>query len=436
MKIHRRDFLKLSGAGALAATSPALPWPHPAHGLHAGHGLHVGHTRAAGTTLVVVYLRGGQDPLNTIVPYGVERYYEIRPTIAIPRPGGQEPGGVIPLDTGFGLHPALAPLKPLWDAKLFAPILNVGSPHPTRSHFDAQDFMEYAAPGLRTVRSGWLNRYLQLTADPDGKEPVLRALAMQGLLPRGLRGDYPVLAVPDMPPMRDGGVLDAFERLYGQPKPAMADDEKGRRAEDARHDAVKATGRATIRALRHYHEVQGRKTRTPAGVAYPRSRFGSKLQRIAKVIKAGEPLDVACADYTGWDHHANEGGSEGTLARKLADLSAALAAFMSDIGDHAERTVVLTMTEFGRTCRENGNGGTDHGHGGLMFALGGPVRGGEIHGRWRGLDDKHLYQGRDLQATTDFRDVMAEVLVAHLGVKLPRGFFPEYRPGKHLGFLG
>ncbi len=423
--MDRRDFIKLSGAGALSLGLP-LPAVHIS-----------GIQRVGQRTLVVIYLRGGQDPLNTIVPYSDDRYYELRPTIAIPRKDSEAGRGVIRLDKHFGLHPALAPLKPLYDAKLFAPILSVGSHHTTRSHFDAQDFMEYAAPGLRTEHNGWLNRYLTATKSKQGKDSDLRALAMQGLLPRSLRGDYPVLAVPRIrrKKSKGGDVLDAFQKLYEDDESnPMAKPRRGSRRMEKRDDDVKIAGQTTIRALRRYERVTSQIKPTKA--AYPNSRFGEKLKRIAQVIRSGETLEVACADYPGWDHHANEGGTDATIARMLGDLGQSLAAFMEDIGERAEDTLVLTMTEFGRTARENGNAGTDHGHGGLMFALGGQVKGGKVHGDWPGLGDNELYKGRDLAITTDFRDVINEALVEHMDFKPPRGFFPEYRPGKGPGFLG
>jgi len=438
MTMERRDFLKLSGtsASALALGAPlSLPL------VHVG-----GSHRNSGRVLVVIYLRGGQDALNTVIPFKDDRYYEIRPTIAIARPGADkaEKGTtVIPLDKHFGLHPALSPLKQLWDDNMFVPILSVGSQHPTRSHFDAQDFMEYAAPGLRTMRNGWLNRFLTMTKSPQGKDPVLRALAMQGLLPRSLRGHYPVLAVPDIRRRGRGrnrrgadSTLDAFERLYGDNKAdKKTDDQDQKGMAPRREDAVLDAGRATIRAMRRYQVITERPTKTADGVSYPRGGLGTKLARIARVIKSQEPLEIACADYNGWDHHANEGDAQGTMARMLDHLARSLAAFMKDLEEHAGRTLVLTMTEFGRTCRENGNRGTDHGHGGLMFAVGGRVRGGKVYGKWNGLADDNLYQGRDLQVTTDFRDVMAEVLKKYLEFDLPRDFFPDYRPGKGVKFL-
>ncbi len=410
--IDRRFFLGLSGGTLLGF---ALPGPTRAAGVR-------GEGRKAGAPLFVcIFLRGGADALNILPPYGEKRYYELRPTIAVPPPEKGGAGGVIPLDGTFGLHPALAPLKPLYDDKRFAPIVDAGSPHPTRSHFEAQYFMDTAAPGNKGVRSGWLNRYLRLSRKP--KAP-LRALAPQGLLPRSLRGDYPVLAFPGRAGGRDlSRLLDRFAPLYGPPS----------RGEE--RDPVLASGWETIQSLRRYLAIQNKKVQAPPR-PYPQGPLGPRLQAVAKIVAHGDPLEIACLDWGGWDTHTNEGGARGRLAGMLDHLGKSLAAFMEDLGPAAERALVLVQSEFGRTCKENGNGGTDHGHGGVMLLLGGPVRGGKVYGRWRGLEKNALYQGRDLPVTTDFRDVYAEILERHLGFPPPENFFPGYRPGKGPGILG
>ena len=441
-KIERRDVLKL-GAGAGAA---ALAFPTP--------------LRCLGTTkpssaprpvLVTIYLRGGQDALNTVVPYAEKRYYEIRPTIAIPAKSAEGAPGVLKLDKQWGLHPAMRALMPLWEKKMFAPVVNVGSPHPTRSHFDAQDFMEYAAPGMRPKNGGWLNRYLQATDADVGQKTALRALAMQGLLPRSLRGPHPVLAVPERQARRAGQFLDLFDELYTRQDLGMGEEMEGAKKKKKRRkknelemhkdDPVVESGRHTIETLRRYQEIVGSgrwKQRGGRGVRYPRGRLGNRLADIAKVVKAGEGLEVACVDWNGWDHHTGEGGVEGRIARMLEHLCSSIAAFMQDLGDYAQHTVVMTMTEFGRTCRENGNMGTDHGHGGAMLLAGGPIRGGQVYGRFDGLDDKDMYQGRDLPCTTDFRQVMGELLLGHMRMKeFPKDFFPNYKLSKKsLGICG
>jgi uncharacterized protein (DUF1501 family) len=405
--IDRRCFLEFIGLGAVAAGLPAV---------------HVGGSRGR-PVLVVVYLRGGQDALNTLVPAGDDRYHALRPTIAIPREGER---AALRIDDTFGLHPSLAPLEPWYRGERCAPIVCVGSPHPTRSHFDAQDFMEFATPGLRTVRAGWLDRYLVRTrGDRDG---ALRAVAMQGVLPKSLRGDYPVVAVPDASRRTRGTSI--IEGIYAGGMHDGADAPPGARA-----DPVRAAGQTTIAALQRYDELMRAAPARAEAARYPQGGLGARLERIARLIRSGDDVEIACADYNGWDHHANEGGVDGALARMLDHLARALAAFATDLGPDLDRTLVLTMTEFGRTCRENGNAGTDHGHGGLMLALGAGVRGGRVVGAWPGLGDRDLWQGRDLPVTTDFRDVMAEALAQHLGFRPPAGFFEGYEPKKAVGLL-
>lgn len=406
--LSRRDLLRAAGAGAASlALGGALPAP-------LGAVLRADEPRPGGPpALVVVFLRGGLDALNTVIPYADPRYRELRPTIAVAAEAGDDGPGVVRLDDTFGLHPALAGLEPLWRARRLACVLATGSPHPTRSHFDAQDFMEYAAPGLRTVREGWLNRWLQATR--GGGE--LRAVAMQGLLPRALRGSHPVLAIPEAKLLaRADRVLDLFEDVYGAGEPAAAD------------DAVVGAGRETVAALRRYTSIV--EAAAARETSYPTGRLGQRLRDVASLLHADVGLQVAALDVQGWDHHAGEGGVDGTLAAMLRELGDGLAAFAADLGPRLERTLVLVLSEFGRTARENGNRGTDHGHGGLALLLGGAVKGGRVHGRWDGLDDRALYMGRDLPVTTDFRDVMAAALRGHLGFDPPADFFPAHRPGR------
>jgi uncharacterized protein (DUF1501 family) len=411
----RRDLLRAAGVGAasLLATS-ALP---------AGLLAQEPPAQAAGPpALVVVFLRGGADALNILVPYSDPRYRELRPTIALRAPGDPDGPEVVRLDDTFGLHPSLAALAPLWAARRLSGVVAAGSPHPTRSHFDAQDFMEYAAPGLRSVGEGWLNRYLRATKGSGAGElrkGELRAVAMQGLLPRALRGAVPVLAVPDDKILdRAAGVLDLFEDVYGAGMDGPA----------AAGDPVVAAGRDSVEALRRYTAITDQAA--ARATSYPAGRLGDRLRNVASLLQADVGLQVAALDVQGWDHHANEGAADGTLGVMLKDLGDALAAFALDLGPRLDRTLVLVLSEFGRTVRENGNRGTDHGHGGLALLLGGAVKGGRVHGRWDGLAERALYMDRDLPVTTDFRDVMAAVLRDHLGFDPPRGFFPDHRPGR------
>ena len=382
-----------------------------------------------GRSVVTIFLRGGADFLNMIVPRGDDAYELSRPGIGVTE------DELVPLDRDWGLHPSLSPLKALFDEELFVPMVGVGSPHPTRSHFDAQDFMSYGAPGDRTVHSGWLNRYLTATQPEEGERNEFRGIGMQRLLPTSLRGDFPILAVPDdFQSPRTGGILDYFEKFYGADGEGRDDDEEtpmdgdsDPRMDEERSEGadVVESGKVTIETLRRFKEIVGERVEVDHG--YPNSKFGVGMQRIAQVFKSGEGLEVAGIDIGGWDHHANQGGAQGNQARKLADLAQGLVAFRKHMGADFGNTVVLVMTEFGRTVRENGSGGTDHGHGSGMFVLGGGLRDG-VQGDWRGLSTKSLYQGRDVPVTTDFRDVFAAVLKEHLDFKPPKGFFPDYRP--------
>jgi uncharacterized protein (DUF1501 family) len=370
--------------------------------------------------LVVIFQRGAADGLNIVVPHGEAEYYAMRPTIAIPQ------GEVIDLDGFFGLHPAMTALKPLWDARQLAIVHAAGSPDPTRSHFDAQDFMESGTPGLKSTEDGWLNRALVATGDPQ-RDAAFRAVALGTALPRMLSGQAPALAVGNV---NDFGVAprnpqaqplaNTFESMYA-----------------ASVDAVlHGTAQETFDAVKMLKAADPAKYRPAAGVVYPKGRFGDALKQTAQLVKANLGLQVAFTDIGGWDHHVNEGASEGQLGRLLKEFSGSLAAFWQDLEELATETVVVTMSEFGRTARENGTRGTDHGHANVMFVMGGAVRGGKVYGRWPGLANEQLYEQRDLALTTDFRQVMAEAVARQLGNPRPERVFPGFRNPGFLHLLG
>ncbi len=370
--------------------------------------------------LVVIFQRGAADGLNIVVPHGEAEYYTMRPTIAIPQ------RDVIDLDGFFGLHPAMSALKPLWDARQLAIVHAAGSPDPTRSHFDAQDFMESGTPGLKSTEDGWLNRALVATGDPQ-RDAAFRAVALGTALPRMLSGQAPALAVGNV---NDFGVAprnpqaqplaNTFESMYA-----------------ASVDAVlHGTAQETFDAVKMLKAADPAKYRPAAGVVYPKGRFGDALKQTAQLVKANLGVQVAFTDIGGWDHHVNEGASEGQLGRLLKEFSGSLAAFGQDLGALAAETVVVTMSEFGRTARENGTRGTDHGHANVMFVMGGAVRGGKVYGRWPGLANEQLYEQRDLALTTDFRQVMAEAVARQLGNPRPERVFPGFRNPGFLHLLG
>jgi uncharacterized protein (DUF1501 family) len=360
--------------------------------------------------LVAIFQRGAADGLNIVVPFFETAYYDGRPTIAVPQPG--KPNGAIDLDGRFGLHPSLQPLKGLWDAGQLAIVEATGSPDPTRSHFDAQDFMESGSPG-RLTEDGWLNRAL-VAVEPAASP--LRAIAMGSQLPRTVRGRQPAVAVGDLTQfqVRNRQAAGILESMY-----AATGDAK-----------LKASGKETFDAARMLESI-ARSPYTPANGAQYQGEFGRSLQQIARLIKADVGVEVAFADIGGWDHHSNEAPQMTSL---LQQFGASVAAFSRDMGDRMEDIVLVTMSEFGRTVKEDGNNGTDHGHGNVMFVLGGPARGGHVYGRWPGLSPEQLYERRDLAVTTDFRDVLGELVNGHLGQSIDR-VFPGYQPGDRLGLL-
>jgi uncharacterized protein (DUF1501 family) len=366
--------------------------------------------------LVAIFQRGAADGLNIVVPHGERAYYALRPTIAIPRPtsaGERIEDAAIDLDGHFGLHPSLAPLKPLYDQGHLAIVEAVGSPDPTRSHFDAQDYMESGTPGLKGTSDGWMNRALPPLK--PGKISPMRALSMGPVLPRVMRGNKPALALQNIGDfqIRNAEAAKQFEQLYLK---------TGDRA-------LNATGRETFEAMAMLQAIQ--KTPYHPAADYPRGRFGDCLRQIAQLIKADVGLEMAFADIGGWDHHVNEIGqraSEGQLASLLRDYGQALQAFWQDLDGRMTDVVLVTMSEFGRTAHENGNRGTDHGHANCMFVMGGPVRGGRVYGRWPGLEREQLYENRDLALTTDFRDVLGELVTRHLGNPTLGAIFPGYTP--------
>jgi uncharacterized protein (DUF1501 family) len=369
--------------------------------------------------LVVIFQRGAVDGLNVVVPHGEPAYYALRPGIAIPRPDRSE-AAAIDLDGHFGLHPALHSLKPLWDAGQLAIVEAVGSPDPTRSHFDAQDYMESGTPGLKATPDGWLNRALC----PEPLPSPVRAVSLSPDLPRSLRGRNQALAIGSVGDfqVRDAQAATTFESMYGGSNDRI----------------LNGTGTETFEAVKIMRSLE-RNPYTPANRAlYPRGRLGQSLQQIARVIKADVGLEVAFTDVGGWDTHVNETGAQphtGQLANLLGDFGDALAAFSQDMGDRMADIAIATMSEFGRTVQENGNRGTDHGHANVMFILGGAVRGGRIYGEWPGLAREQLYQGRDLDVTTDFRTVLSELVAKQIGNRDLGTVFPGFHESRRCGIL-
>jgi uncharacterized protein (DUF1501 family) len=363
--------------------------------------------------LVTIFQRGAVDGLNMIVPHGESEYYNLRRTIAIQKPGSAD--GAINLDGFFGLHPSLKPLEKFWQSKQLAVVHSVGSPDNTRSHFDAQDYMESATPGVKATRDGWLNRVLQSKSSKD--ESPFRAVSLTGQLPRSLYGRAPSVAMTN---------LSDFAIKAGVYTQSVQGGFEGIWQENAK-DSLSETGAETFQAVNFLKQSNPAQYKTENGAVYPNSQLGRSLQQIAQLIKAGVGLEVAFAESNNWDTHNNQGGARGTQANLLRDFGASIAAFATDLGKRMDDVVLLTMSEFGRTARENGTRGTDHGHGNAMLVLGNSVKGGKVYGNWAGLKNDQLNEGRDLAVTTDFRDVFGEIAYKHSGSKDLSKIFPGYK---------
>jgi len=429
--MNRRFFLKNSGIALASISAVTMSPSFLTRALAQSNG------NGRRKILIAIFQRGAMDGLSAVIPYADPDYYNLRSSIAIPRPGGQaislaggQAGGqagvqggqpnqspAIDLDGFFGLHPALAPFKPIYDSGQLAIIHATGSHDNTRSHFDAQDYMESATPGVKSTSDGWLNRYLQ--ASDDAKASPFRGVVMGPNLPRVMQGKASAIAMNNINDftIRAGGgemgqaVQGGFEAMYQQTV----------------NDALRGAGKETFEAMKLLKRVNPTQYQPASGVIYPRGALGDRLRQIAQLIKSDIGLEVAFTDIGGWDTHANQGSSQGQLALRLTELAQGVSALYADLKERADELVILTMTEFGRTARENGNRGTDHGHASVMFTLGGSVKGGKVYGKWPGLKSHQLYEGRDLAITTDFRDVFAEIAKNHLGATSLNTIFPGYQ---------
>jgi uncharacterized protein (DUF1501 family) len=375
--------------------------------------------------VIAIFQRGAMDGISAVIPFGDRSYYSVRPNIAIPEPKSGNADAALDLDGFFALHPALAPFKPIYDEGHLAIVQAVGSPDNTRSHFDAQDYMESATPGNKGTGDGWLNRYMQAKADP--KASPFRAVSFTANLPRTLLGPAPAIAMTNISDFGvragqgNGQVAKGFEELYST----------------SLGDSLHGTGKEAFEAVKMLKKANPQQYQAANGANYPRSPFGNALLQIAQLIKSDVGIEVAFADVGGWDTHANQGSSRGQLANRFQDFSQGIAALYKDLGDRMRNVVIVTMTEFGRTIRQNGSGGTDHGHASCLFVLGGPVKGGKVYGKWPGLSTDQLYEGRDLALTTDFRDVFSEIAGRHMGARNLNSIFPGFNanPANFRGFI-
>lgn len=418
--MDRRFFLKSSGI-SLASFGLMAAAPNFLHQFANAAALNNGFGKKK--VLVTIFQRGAVDGLNMVVPFGEDNYYGLRRTIAIQPPSKTD--GAVDLDGHFGLHPALKPLESFWTSKQLAVIHSAGSPDNTRSHFDAQDYMESATPGVKSTRDGWLNRVLQ--AKNDKEASPFRAVSMTSQLPRSLYGRASSVSMTN---------LSDFAIKAGVYTKSVQGGFEGIWQESAK-DSLSETGAETFQAVNFLKQANPAQYKPENGAIYPNSQLGNSLRQIAQLIKAGVGLEVAFAESNGWDTHINEGGARGQMANLLRDFGGAIAAFATDLGKRMDDVVLLTMSEFGRTAKENGTRGTDHGHGNAMFVLGNIVKGGKVYGDWKGLKTDQLNEGRDLAVTTDFRDVFAEVAQKQMGNKDLTKLFPNYtaKPANFKGFL-
>jgi len=400
--MRRRDFLGLSAGASLLALG-GTAW--------------AASTDAGPKRLVIVLLRGAVDGLNVVVPYGEEAYYAKRPTIAIARPGAEN--GAFALDEHFGLHPALSGLLPLWQAKQLAFVHATGSPDPTRSHFDAQLFIENGTPGRRATADGWMNRLLAaLPNPPHAARGPTEALAVGPILPQILKGHMAVANLPLGPAAATPLAIDkpevanAFDRLYSG-KDALG--QAYRQGRMARAELI-----AGLPAPPDPADNGGS----------PPNGFPAQAERLAGLLAHNRKIRLAVVSLGGWDTHVRQGNHAGQLADRLRPLGDGLAALAKGLGPEWQDTAVIVLSEFGRAVHENGDGGTDHGHGNVVWVLGGAVQGGRIYGDWPGLAPAALYESRDLAVTTDFRAVLASVIGPHLRLsnRALSNIFPGFAP--------
>lgn len=417
--VNRRVFLK-QGAMAFVCMG-AGPFWGPAFLRQTAAAAELG-SSTDNKILICIFQRGAVDGLSMVVPYGDPFYYQNRTDISLPAPGQTE-GGVLDLDGYFGFHPALAPLLPLYKQGSLAAIQACGSPNASRSHFDSQDLMESGVDEDKGVPDGWLNRLLGCCPEDAAKKTAFRAVSMSSTIPRSLQGEQDSLAIRDLDTFGlagdtavtlagPSGTTNGFESMYGS----------------AVDTVLHGTARESFDALELLKQARTTNYAPGNGAVYPQGNFGRNLKQIAQLIKANVGLQVAFAEVDGWDTHANQGNAKGQLSTRLGGFAQALAALHQDLGDRMADVVVVTMSEFGRTVHQNGNRGTDHGHGTCFFTMGGSVKGGKVYGDWPTLAPDKLFQNRDLAVTTDFRDVFGEICARHFNVPMENmaKLFPHY----------
>lgn len=369
--------------------------------------------------LVFIFQRGAMDGLMAVTPFTDNYLKEARPLLFIDaaKDGNEQP--LIDLDGRFGLHPSMGVFEKLFKEKRLAIVHGMGSPNSSRSHFDAQDYMESGTPFSKGTQSGWLNRAVGLLGHDAAATPF-RAVSLTGAMPRSFYGDNETISISslkDFSTPYNGKVnfaAKSFEDLYDQTTASL----------------LGKTGKETIGAMKMFDKLKIKNYQPANGAQYPNSGLGNALKQISLLIKANVGLEVAFAESNGWDTHANQGNRTGTFARNVADLSNSISAFWQDLGALQDDVTIMTATEFGRTVKQNGTGGTDHGRGSCCFILGNDVNGGQVHGNVQPLAPENLADGRDLAVTTDFRAVFSEVADKHLNIHNDTVLFPEWKGAK------
>ena len=404
-QLTRREALQKTGILSLSA----LTWPAwmPRVALRSPA------AASTGDVLVVVFMRGGLDGLNVLVPYGAPEYYTQRESIAISEPKAGQDKSALDLDGFFGLNPTCKALHDLYTHKVLAAVHAVGSPDPTHSHFEAMDYMERGTPGEKAIPTGWIGRHLQVKA--ADKQSPFRAVGFGGLLQPSLRGPITAVALQSIADFHLRSRRQELDKIQATIAALYAGD-----------DLMASQGQQTLSAVQQLTQIADSTYEPATGAKYPQSSLGRSLKATAQLIKADIGLEVACADIGGFDTHADQGGADGHFSFLLGHFADALQAFYTDLQDRMGHITLVTMTEFGRRLRENSSAGTDHGHGSIMFVLGGNVNGGKVYTRWPGLSQDELYGPGDLAVTTDFRDVIGEIVQKRLGNSNLAAVFPHY----------
>lgn len=406
--LSRRTFLGRATASAVALSVPAwLP--------------RVTYAQSASSRdiIVSIFLRGGADGLSLVPPFGEPAYYALRPTIAIPRPDSGSATPAVSLDGFFGLPQAMAALLPAYQSGQLLVLHATGSTDPTRSHFDAQQYMEVGKPGDKNIATGWLGRHLA-TMPPARVDAPLRALGFSYGLPQTLVGAPDTLPIPNPASFSVAGTSSTRTQRLEWLDTAYA----------SASDPLKTAAKNTQRTISMLNSL-GIGTYQPAGgVVYPAGSFQTALKSTAALIRADVGVEAVQIDLGGWDTHNQQQPLTGGMANTMRTLAGGLAAFHADLvnAGRFDRVIVVVMSEFGRVAKENGSQGTDHGHGNCMFVIGGAVTGGRVLSAWPGLAAGQLYQNQDLQVTIDYRDVLAEIVQRRLGNNRLDLVFPGYTP--------